>query len=138
MFRKKITILVLLVLTIGTFNEVHGTNGPTQPEAAQFEPVDATDLVGMYSGNFTYNIPLLEIPGNEGGWPINLFYHAGIGPNQEASWVGLGWNINPGSINRFMNGYPDDYWGIMFVQNIFLRKERKRYFSRYIFWSGRD
>src|SRR5665647_1435505 len=29
----------------------------------------------------------------------------------EASWVGYGWNINPGSINRIMKGIPDDFDG---------------------------
>lgn len=94
------------------FNEVAlPGRGPSQPEAAKFEPIDATDLVSLYTGNFTYNLPLLEIPGPEGGWPVNIFYHAGIGPNTEASWVGLGWDLNAGSINRFVNGYPDDYFG---------------------------
>jgi YD repeat-containing protein len=84
--------------------------GPTQPEAAQFEPVDAKDMVNLYTGDFTYSVPLLEVPGPEGGWPISMSYHAGIGPNTEATWVGLGWTLNPGSINRFVNGYPDDMY----------------------------
>ncbi len=40
-----------------------------------------------------------------------LFNHAGIAPDQEASWTGLGWNLNPGAINRVVNGIPDDYSG---------------------------
>ncbi len=31
--------------------------------------------------------------------------------DQEASWVGLGWNINTGEINRQMRGIPDDFKG---------------------------
>ncbi|MHB1279178.1 MAG: hypothetical protein ACYC1Q_12375, partial [Bacteroidia bacterium] len=31
--------------------------------------------------------------------------------DQEASWVGLGWNLNPGVINRNMRGLPDDFNG---------------------------
>lgn len=84
--------------------------GPAKPEAAQFEPVDASDLVNLFTGDFTYNVPLLEVPGPEGNWPVNLSYHAGVGPNTEATWVGLGWTLNPGSINRFVSGYPDDYY----------------------------
>src|ERR1700754_3717050 len=74
------------------------TAGPTSPEATSFEPVDTTDMVNMLTGNFTYSLPLLEVPGPEGGYPLSLAYHAGIQPNEEASWVGLGWSLNPGAI----------------------------------------
>ncbi|HEY5750763.1 MAG TPA: hypothetical protein VIU12_32090 [Chryseolinea sp.] len=59
----------------------------------------------------TFNIPVVEVPGPEGSFNIPLSYHAGIGPEQEASWVGLGWNINVGSITRDINQYPDDASG---------------------------
>lgn len=85
------------------------TSGPTAPEATSFEPVDTTDMVDLASGDFTYTIPLLEVPGPEGGYPLALSYHAGIQPNEEASWVGLGWSLNPGAINRNVNGYADDH-----------------------------
>lgn len=84
-------------------------SGAGQPEYASFEPVDATDMVNLLTGDFSYNIPVINIPGPEGGYPLSMFYHAGIGPEQEASWLGLGWNINPGSINRFAKGVPDDW-----------------------------
>ena len=64
------------------------TAGPTAPEASSFEPVDTTDMVNLATGDFTYNIPLLEVPGPEGGYPLALAYHAGIKPLAEASWVG--------------------------------------------------
>jgi hypothetical protein len=85
------------------------TSGPTSPEASSFEPVDTTDMVNPLTGDFTYNIPLLEVPGPEGSYPLSLSYHSGIQPNEEASWVGLGWNLNPGAITRNVNGYPDDF-----------------------------
>lgn len=87
------------------------TGGPSQPEVQSFEPVGTTQMVDLFSGDFTYNIPLLTVPGPNGGYPINLAYHAGIGMEQEASWVGLGWNINPGAIIRNMRGLPDDFNG---------------------------
>lgn len=83
------------------------TSGPSTPEIQSFEPVGTTQLVDPFTGDFNYNIPLLDV----GGYPINLHYHAGIGMDQEASWVGLGWNINPGVINRSIRGLPDDYNG---------------------------
>jgi YD repeat-containing protein len=104
-------------------------DGPAKPEAASFEPVDATDMVNLFTGDLSYNLPLLEVPGPEGSWPINMFYHAGVGPNSEASWVGLGWNLNPGAINRVLNGYPDDYFGGFLNSRYTIQKERKTGFG---------
>ncbi len=87
------------------------TSGPTTPEVQSFEPMGTTDMVDLFSGDFTYNIPLMELPGPNGGYPFNLAYHSGIGMDQEATWVGLGWNLNPGVINRSMRGMPDDFNG---------------------------
>lgn len=95
------------------------TAGPTAPEATSFEPVDTTDMVNLNSGDLTYNIPLLEVPGPEGGYPLSLSYHAGIQPNEEASWVGLGWSLNPGAISRSVNGYADDHQEASMVRRDF-------------------
>lgn len=83
------------------------TTGPSQPEVQSFEPVGTSDMVDMFSGDFVYNIPLLDVE----GYPVNISYHGGVSMEQEASWVGLGWNINPGAINRSMRGVPDDFKG---------------------------
>jgi hypothetical protein len=83
------------------------TSGPTQPEASSFTPANTSDMVDLVSGDFQYNIPLLDV----GGYPINISYSAGPGMDEEASWVGLGWNINPGVVNRQMRGVPDDFSG---------------------------
>jgi hypothetical protein len=87
------------------------TSGPNQPELTSFEPVGTNQMVDLFSGDFTYNLPLLTVPGPNGGYPINLAYHAGVGMEEEASWVGLGWNINPGVINKQMRGIPDEFDG---------------------------
>lgn len=87
------------------------TGGPAQPESAQFQPVGVTDMVDVFTGDFGYNIPLLELPGPNGGYPFNLSYQSGITMDQEASWVGLGWNVNPGAITRNMRGLPDEFNG---------------------------
>ncbi|MBI2968479.1 MAG: hypothetical protein HYY40_11805 [Bacteroidetes bacterium] len=83
------------------------TGGPSQPEVQSFEPVGTTEMVDPFTGDFVYNIPLIDV----GGYPVNLSYHSGITMDQEASWVGLGWNINAGVINRGMRGMPDDFKG---------------------------
>ncbi|HSZ32201.1 MAG TPA: PA14 domain-containing protein, partial [Puia sp.] len=81
--------------------------GPTQPEMQQFQSVNSNNMVDLFSGDFSYNIPLLDV----GGYPINISYRSGISMDQEASWVGLGWNVNPGSITRNLRGIPDDFNG---------------------------
>jgi hypothetical protein len=92
-----------------TFTERISAQGPQSPEASSFEPVDASDMVNLFTGDMSYVIPFLSIPGPDGGYPLSLSYHAGIAMEQEASWVGLGWTLNPGAINRSVNGYPDDW-----------------------------
>jgi hypothetical protein len=83
------------------------TGGPSQPEVETFQSIEVTDMVDPATGDFSYNIPLMEV----GGYPINLIYNAGITMDQEASMVGLGWNINPGAITRSVRGIPDDFKG---------------------------
>ncbi len=83
------------------------TTGPTQPETQSFQSVNCNNLVDPFTGDFSYNIPLLDV----GGYPVNLHYQSGVTMDQEASWVGLGWNINPGAISRNMRGLPDDFKG---------------------------
>jgi len=81
--------------------------GPSQPEMSSFKPVGTDNMVNLFTGDFSYNIPLLDV----GGYPVNIYYNGNPGVEQEASWVGLGWNINPGNINRNMRGVPDDFNG---------------------------
>lgn len=83
------------------------TGGPSQPEVQSFEPVGTSQMVDLATGDFNYNIPLFDV----GGYPVNIAYHAGGGMDEEASWVGYGWNINPGVINRSLRGLPDDFNG---------------------------
>jgi hypothetical protein len=81
--------------------------GPGQPEMQTFQSVNTSNMVDLFTGDFSYNIPLLDV----GGYPVNIHYTGGVSMDQEASWVGLGWNINPGTISRNMRGIPDDFDG---------------------------
>lgn len=81
--------------------------GPSSPEQTSFKAVGTDNLVNLFTGDFSYSIPLIDV----GGYPVNLFYSGGISMEQEASWVGLGWNINPGTVSRNMRGIPDDFNG---------------------------
>lgn len=113
--KLKVVAMFLLVTFVGQI--IHPTaalaltGGPTQPEITQFQQVSASDMVDLFTGDFGYNIPLFEVPGPNGGYPFNLNYQSSPSMDQEASWVGLGWNINPGSIVRNMRGLPDDFDG---------------------------
>jgi hypothetical protein len=82
-----------------------------QPELSKFAPLDQHDLVDHFTGGFRYSVPLMEVPGPKGGYPITLTYASGIAPDEDASWVGLGWTLSPGAIVRQMRGVPDDFDG---------------------------
>jgi YD repeat-containing protein len=107
--RLAIFFLLIFVITLVPIDAYASNNGPIAPEATSFEPVDASDMVNLTTGDMSYVLPLLNVPSPEGGYPIALSYHAGIALDQEATWVGLGWSLNPGSLNRFANGTPDDW-----------------------------
>ncbi|MEM6524583.1 MAG: hypothetical protein AAGF85_11510 [Bacteroidota bacterium] len=116
MFRKRKLIRVIAIfLTLELMLDIAMpymsyalTSGPTAPEFTNFEPVDTTDMVNLATGDFTYNLPVLDVPGSAGGYPISLAYHSGTQMDEEASWVGLGFSLNAGAINRIVNGVADD------------------------------
>ncbi len=83
------------------------TGGPVQAELLGFEPAGTSEMVDLFTGDFKYNIPLLDVD----GYPVNLAYRAGQNMESEASWVGLGWSLNPGVMNRMVKGLPDDFDG---------------------------
>ena len=62
-------------------------------------------MVNLLSGDLSYTIPLLSV----GGYPMSLSYHSGVTTDLDASWVGLGWYLTPGAINRHVQGTPDDW-----------------------------
>ncbi len=72
-----------------------------------------SSMVDGYTGDFNYSVPLATLPGPNGeNVSINANYHAGITVNQKASWLGLGWDYNPGEITRQVVNMPDDYNGV--------------------------
>ncbi|TDX08378.1 DUF5977 domain-containing protein [Flavobacterium sp. S87F.05.LMB.W.Kidney.N] len=105
LFKKASGFLLSLILFL-SFSEclfAQSTNTPKpdfvpkSPEAAAFlkygeYPVDlSTGVPGI-------SIPLYTIDTKDFKLPISLDYHAsGIKVNQEATWVGLGWNLNAGA-----------------------------------------
>ncbi len=124
--QRPISILMILIIVLNSipFQLFALTGGPSQPEVESFKPIEVTDMVDPATGDFSYNIPLLEV----GGYPINLIYNAGVTMDQEASMVGLGWNINPGVITRSVRGIPDDFKGDVI--------EKKAHMKDNITWGG--
>lgn len=110
--------LILMILQLFPAKTFALTGGPSQPEVETFQSIEVTDMVDPATGDFSYNIPLMEV----GGYPINLIYNAGITMDQEASIVGLGWNINPGVISRSIRGIPDDFNGDEIEKKVNIRE----------------
>lgn len=109
---SRIMLIVMMLQIFLPASQAYAlTSGPSQPEFQGFQPVGTNDMVNLFTGDFSYNIPLMELPGPNGGYPFNLSYAAGIGMEEEASWVGLGWSMYPGAISRNMRGLPDDFKG---------------------------
>ena len=113
---RQVSVLLLIAIIYPFFIPVTllaVTSGPTQPEYSGFSPGRmGGEQVDPFTGAFSYSIPLLEVPGTGGlSHPITLSYSSGAKPDQDASWVGFGWNLNSGAIVREVNGYPDDYDG---------------------------
>jgi len=134
--KTKALFSTFLVVGILMFSTQMSAQGPISPEASSFEPVDATDMVNLSTGSLTYVLPLLNVPSPEGGYPIALSYHAGIAMDQEASWVGLGWNINPGAINRSVNGYPDDWKDAQFKEYFYDSGDQSTYITASLGYSS--
>lgn len=93
------------------------TGGPGQPEFMQFTPATASELVNPSNGSFSYNIPLFDV----GGYPVNLSYQSGVGMEDLASVVGLGWNINVGAVAHTMRGLPDDFRGDPVTRTVYMK-----------------
>lgn len=112
---KRIALLLLFSFVLQIVSPTISfalTSGPTQPEFTSFEPVSTNNMVDLFTGDFTYNIPVLTVPGPNGSsYPISLSYHSGTTMEQEASWVGYGWTLNAGAITRNKRGFPDDWDG---------------------------
>ncbi|MEO0473298.1 MAG: hypothetical protein AAF206_27040, partial [Bacteroidota bacterium] len=96
------------------------TTGPTQPEVHNFQPAGASDLVNLSTGKFSYNIPVMDV----GGYPLNLSYAGGIGMDEEAGMVGLGWNLGVGALTRNLYATPDDFMGDEITKTMNMRPNR--------------
>ncbi|MDW8850105.1 hypothetical protein SD960_08390 [Flavobacterium sp. MMLR14_040] len=109
-FKKTAAIYLAMMILLETFQPIQIyalTGGPSQPEFDSFTPIGTSDMVDLASGDFNYNIPIMDV----GGYPLNLAYNSNVTMDQEASWVGLGWDLSVGQISRQVRGLPDDFNG---------------------------
>lgn len=90
---------------------------PGLPSLHPVEPTTASlGRYGEYPVNYSNGIPditisLYEIRSGDLRIPINLSYQGGgIKVSQEATWVGLGWDLSyGGQLTRVVNGFPDEF-----------------------------
>ena len=108
-FRWSARLLIVLV-SLPWYGDVFGlTTGPSQPEYSGFQGFQPGENVDPFSGDFTYSIELGDV---DGVFPLTLSYSSeSVTWDAEASWVGLGWNLNVGALQRSVNGLPDDARG---------------------------
>lgn len=97
-------VAMLLLPTMFMPNFSYAGGGSIDPNLVSTE---SSEMVNVSTGDFSYSIPLLDV----GGYPITLSYDADVSMEQEASIVGLGWNISTAAINRTVRGLPDDFNG---------------------------
>jgi len=101
---KKFTIIISFISLLFTQGLAQtNTNPINTPEIVQTPPEAAGinrygDIpVGEYTGTPDISIPLYVAKSGKLQLPISLSYHAtGIQVSQEATWVGLGWNLIAG------------------------------------------
>ncbi|AFD07515.1 hypothetical protein Solca_2476 [Solitalea canadensis DSM 3403] len=117
LMKRKTIKFLSLILCLCHFT-VHSQTIPTRvdipsPQVAAINRFIETS-VGHFTGVPQISIPLYEIKIKDVMVPITLSYHAGgIRVDQEASWVGLGWNLSyGGQVTRNVRGAPDEHYFI--------------------------
>ncbi len=111
--KKNIFLLILLfvILCIEGQNTNIQTRSfqimPQTPTTSQFLRYDEQP-VSEYTGIPNISIPIYNIQIEGLNIPIELKYHAGgIKVNQDASWVGLGWDLSLYSVIQIINDLDD-------------------------------
>ncbi len=116
---KKIILLALLFISPGITRaqNLPSFKAPEPSKAYEFTKYDQIP-VGEYSGVPSINIPLYTIQVDGAVVPLGLQYHAGgFRVSEEASNVGLGWNMNLGQITQTIND-KDDLLTIQYTRKL--------------------
>jgi hypothetical protein len=123
-------LLSLMVLHVLGIYSLIGQNSDADFKMPEIVPVspEAKGLgkfgdvpVGTYTGTPSISIPIYTVKVGKLSLPITLSYHAtGIEVSQEATWVGLGWNLVAGGAISYIpvGGHDMSDHGIMYSQFI--------------------
>jgi hypothetical protein len=89
-------------------NNINMTLTPPSPTAASFQRFAITPI-NYNAGLPDIHIPVYDLKAGDLDMPITLSYHYnGLKPRDEASWVGMGWNLSAGGcITRMKRGATD-------------------------------
>jgi len=81
---------------------------PPSPNAQGFQTYGNTPMA-LYEGLPSISIPIYEVSCGSLSVPVSLSYnYSGLQPLEDASWVGIGWNLNAGGvITRIPEGNVD-------------------------------
>ncbi len=110
-------IFVLFIILTISVSFVNSATKETTPEASGFTKSGSGADPG-FTGDIGIGVPLLTVPGRNGfDLPLSLDYSSGIRVDDEASWVGLGWNLGVGAITRAVVNVADDSADGMFNSN---------------------
>ena len=142
--KKLIKLLWFMVFVLQTYSQqtsfVKGAPeffNIATPNAASFNKfIDRP--VSLYHGSPDVNIPIYTIRDGEIELPIVLRYNtSGIKVDEEASWVGLGWNLNAGGvITKQVVGENDvkDNWYLQVVDSLNLFAFPNNYIEDHFRW----
>ncbi|MCD7901068.1 MAG: hypothetical protein LUH22_14720 [Bacteroides sp.] len=119
--KKKIYLLILTLVSMSLLPAFSQKNEYEQ-QFAKFETPTVASFtkfidhpVNLFNGTPDVNIPIYTLKDGMVEIPITLRYNtSGIKVAEEASWVGLGWNLNVGGV---------------IVQNSVGRQDNSRYFT---------
>ncbi|MFH1917431.1 MAG: hypothetical protein ABIJ21_09290, partial [Nanoarchaeota archaeon] len=98
--------MVLVIVSTQYF--ALGDSSGGAPEATSFSVAGGGGDPG-YTGRMAQSFPLMTIPGRGMDYPLAMSYSASNRLEDEASWIGLGFDLGSGVIIRNVRGIPDGY-----------------------------
>ena len=114
-FYRALCLVLMALCSVFASGQSTNTFNPSLPQLPYLSP-EAASLgkygeipVSEYTGVPEISVPLHTVRIGELELPLSLTYHAsGIKVAQEATWVGLGWDLQAGGcINQIVSGRLD-------------------------------